>query len=116
MAEAVAAPLAKGVKKDATTLIILGVLTAILGVLAMMSPLVAGKTVTVMIGLLLTIGGIARTFYAFKAQLQTFIDYLRTEEPPFPFEETVELMKIIIGGLISRDEGGRTVQLSEIDP
>lgn len=68
MAEAVAAPLAKGVKKDATTLIILGVLTAILGVVAMMSPLVAGQTVSVMIGLLLTIGGIARTFYAFKAQ------------------------------------------------
>lgn len=68
MAEAVAAPLAKAVKKDATTLIILGVLTVILGVLAMMSPMVAGMTVAVMVGFLLIIGGIARTIFAFKAQ------------------------------------------------
>ena len=68
MAEAVAAPLAKAVKKDATTLIILGVLTVILGVLAMMSPMLAGMTVAVMVGFLLIIGGIARTIFAFKAQ------------------------------------------------
>jgi len=68
MAEAVAAPLAKAVKKDSTTLIILGVLTVVLGVLAMMSPLVAGVTVAVMVGFLMIIGGIARTFFAFKAQ------------------------------------------------
>ena len=55
------------------------------------------------------------TLYAFKTQLETYISYLRTEEPPFPFEQTVELMKIIIAGLRSRDEGGRIVQLSEIE-
>ena len=55
------------------------------------------------------------TLYAFKTQLETFISYLRTEQPPFPFSETIELMKIIIGGLRSRAEGGRTVQLSEIE-
>ncbi len=68
MAEAVAAPLAKAVKKDATVLIILGVLTGILGVLAMISPMMAGMTVSVMVGILLIIGGIARTIFAFKAQ------------------------------------------------
>lgn len=56
------------------------------------------------------------TFYSFKTQLQSFIDYLRTGERPFPFEETVELMKLIIAGIRSREEGGREVQLKEIAP
>lgn len=54
------------------------------------------------------------TFYAFKAQLQAFVDFLRTGERSFPFSETVELMKIIIAGIRSRQEGGREVFLSEI--
>ncbi len=54
------------------------------------------------------------TFYAFKAQLQAFVDYVRTDERPFPFSETIELMKIIIAGIRSREEGGREVLLSEI--
>ncbi len=54
------------------------------------------------------------TFYAFKTQLEAFIDYLRTGELPFSFDETVECMKIIIAGIRSREEGGREVLLSEI--
>jgi hypothetical protein len=54
------------------------------------------------------------TFFAFKAQLVTFIDYLRTGNMPFPFAETVELMKIIIAGIRSREQSGRTVLLEEI--
>jgi len=54
------------------------------------------------------------SFYAFKAQLQTFVDFLRTGERPFPFSETVELMKLVIAGIRSREEGGREVMLSEI--
>lgn len=54
------------------------------------------------------------SFFAFKSQLQAFIDYLRTGELPFPFEETVELMKIIIAGIRSREEGGREILLDEI--
>ena len=53
-------------------------------------------------------------FYGFKAQLQALIDYLRSGVPPFPFEETVELMKILIAGARSREQGGREVLLSEI--
>lgn len=55
------------------------------------------------------------TFYAFKSQLQAFVDYLRTGVRPFPFEETVELMKIIIAGIRSKQEGGREVKLTEIN-
>jgi hypothetical protein len=54
------------------------------------------------------------TFFAFKAQLSAFVDYLRTGVLPFPFSETQELMKVIIGGIRSRDEGCREVALDEI--
>lgn len=56
----------------------------------------------------------ADSFYAFKKQLDVFVDYLRTGEEPHPFEDTVEMMKIIIAGIRSREEGGRKVYLSEI--
>lgn len=54
------------------------------------------------------------SYYAFKKQLDLFVHWLRTGEEPFPFSETVELMKLVIGGLRSQDEGGREVFLSEI--
>jgi predicted dehydrogenase len=54
------------------------------------------------------------TFYSFKAQLEGFVSYLRTGELPVPFAETVEMMKIIIAGIRSRQEAGRTVKLDEI--
>ena len=54
------------------------------------------------------------TFYAFKTQLVEFINYLKTGELPFEFSQTVELMKIIIAGLRSREESGQVVQLKEI--
>lgn len=51
------------------------------------------------------------TFFAFKAQLAAFIEYLRSGVRPFPFEETTELMRLLIVGLRSREEGGREVAL-----
>jgi hypothetical protein len=54
------------------------------------------------------------TFFAFKAQLTAFVNYLRTGEMPFPFAETVELMKMIIAGVRSRECGGTMVLLDEI--
>jgi len=59
-------------------------------------------------------GQFSDTFHAFKTQLVVFVNYLRTGKLTFPFEETVELMKIIIAGIRSREENGRTVLLSEI--
>lgn len=55
------------------------------------------------------------SYYAFKKQLDVFVEYLRTGVEPFPFEETVELIKMVIGGAMSREEGGRKVLLSEIE-
>lgn len=53
------------------------------------------------------------TFYAFRAQMEAFVAYLRTGIPPFPFAETVELMRVLIAGIRSREAGGREVPLSE---
>lgn len=55
------------------------------------------------------------TLYAFKTQLEAFVEYLRTGELPFAFAETVELMKIIIAGLRSRERGGRKVMIAEVE-
>jgi predicted dehydrogenase len=60
-------------------------------------------------------GRFSDTFYAFKKQLEVFIEYLRTGAPPFEFEQTIEQMKIIIAGIRSRDQAGRTVLLEEIE-
>lgn len=49
------------------------------------------------------------TFYAFKHQLMAFIDYLRTGQRPFPFAETVELMRILIAGIESRETGQKVI-------
>jgi hypothetical protein len=54
------------------------------------------------------------SYYSFKKQNEVFVRYLRTGERPFPFSETVELAKLVIGGARSREEGGRKVLLSEI--
>ncbi|MDD3931474.1 MAG: Gfo/Idh/MocA family oxidoreductase [Eubacteriales bacterium] len=54
------------------------------------------------------------TFYAFKKQMVNFVGYLRTGEEPYPFTQTIELMKLLIGAVISREDGGRRVLLSEI--
>ncbi len=55
------------------------------------------------------------SYRAFKKQLDLFVHWLRTGEEPVPFQHTVELMKLVIAGLRSREEGGRVVELSEID-
>ena len=54
------------------------------------------------------------SYYCFKKQLDLFVNYLRTGEEPHPFADTIEMTKILIAGIRSREEGGRRVYLSEI--
>lgn len=56
----------------------------------------------------------ADSYYSFKTQLEAFVRYLRTGVAPIPFEETAELMKMIIAGIRSREQGGVWVDLSTI--
>ena len=55
------------------------------------------------------------SFVAFKAQLNGYLHYLKTGHRPYPFEQTVELMRIVLAGLRSREDGGRRVELAEIE-
>jgi uncharacterized membrane protein HdeD (DUF308 family) len=55
------------VKTNAGWLVALGVVTVLAGVLAMGSPLASGLAVVVIIGIAMTIGGVARTVGAFSA-------------------------------------------------
>lgn len=54
------------------------------------------------------------TYTAFRRQILSFIDYVRTGTPPFPFMETVELMAVVIAGQWSRERGAARVELKEI--
>jgi predicted dehydrogenase len=51
------------------------------------------------------------SYFAFKAQLVAFVEYLRTGERPFPWAETDELMRLVIAGLRSREQGGAEIRL-----
>lgn len=53
-------------------------------------------------------------FHAFRTQLMEFVNYLRSGKHPFPFDQTVELMKLVIAGIRSREQGGRRVELKQI--
>ncbi len=54
------------------------------------------------------------TFYSFKTQLESFINYLRTGIRPFPYVETQELMHMVIAGIRSREQGGEEIRLEDI--
>lgn len=54
------------------------------------------------------------TYTMFRQQLLAFIEFVRTGTPPFPFDETVELMLIIIAGIRSREQGGVEITLADL--
>ena len=55
------------------------------------------------------------SYYSFKKQLDRFVEFLRTGKADHPFEDTIEMAKIIAAGIRSREEGGRRVYLSELN-
>jgi uncharacterized membrane protein HdeD (DUF308 family) len=55
------------VKSNATMLLVLGIVTSVLGVLAIMYSWFSGAVVATMIAIILIAAGIARTIFAFKA-------------------------------------------------
>lgn len=57
----------------------------------------------------------ANTYASFRRQMVAFIDYVRSGGVrTYPFAHTVEMMAILIGGLRSRAEGSRRVEIAEI--
>ena len=71
-----------------------------------------------MLGMIETKGRIAVTLRdacnALRSQLLTFIEFLRTGQRQYPFDETIELMSVIIAGIRSHEQGGRVVRLVEV--
>jgi predicted dehydrogenase len=57
---------------------------------------------------------LADTYHAFRGQLVAFIDMLRSGTRPLPFDETVELMAVIMAGIRSREQGGAIVNVADI--
>lgn len=55
------------------------------------------------------------TYHAFKTQLEAYVRFLRTGDPPVPFAETRELMHLVIAGIESRDQGGRKIMLRDLE-
>ncbi len=62
-----ASPLLAGIKENASLAVTSGVILIIAGTMALMSPLVAGSYSTIMVGVLLVIGGIGQCILASKA-------------------------------------------------
>ena len=56
---------------------------------------------------------ISDSFYMFKRQLQTFVDFVRTGKFPYPPEETIEITKVIIAGIRSREKR-EPIKISDI--
>jgi len=55
------------IRKNATLAVVTGVVMLVCGVLAIGSPLAAGLSVTIFVGSMLAVGGIAQCFLAFRA-------------------------------------------------
>jgi len=65
--EIISSGLLDGIRKNARLAVIVGILMLICGILAIGSPLVAGMSVTVVVGVMLLVGGVSQCFLAFQA-------------------------------------------------
>jgi len=57
----------QAIKRASTSSMILGVLTILLGIVAIGSPLVSGLAVTLLVAIVLLVAGVAKTIFAFHA-------------------------------------------------
>jgi hypothetical protein len=55
------------------------------------------------------------SFFSFKSQLDDYVRYLRTGVRSYPFSETVELMRMVIAGIESRENGGALVEIEQVE-
>lgn len=49
------------------------------------------------------------SYNSFRDQLVSFIRFLRTGKRPYPWQETTELMKLLIGAIESREQNGKEI-------
>ena len=53
------------------------------------------------------------TYYAFKKQLVSYVNFLKTGDYPVPWKETYELMQLVIAGIKSREENGSIIKIKQ---
>ena len=51
------------------------------------------------------------SYSSFRNQLVAFVDFLKTGVRPYPWQETVELMKLVIAGIESREQCGKEIRI-----
>ncbi len=51
------------------------------------------------------------SYSSFRNQLVAFVEFLRTGERPYPWQETEELMKLLIASLESREQHGKEIRI-----
>jgi len=51
------------------------------------------------------------SYTSFRNQLVAFVGFLKTGVRPYPWQETAELMKLVIAGIESREQGGREIRI-----
>lgn len=56
----------------------------------------------------------ADTFYAFKSQLEAFVEFVRTGKRAFAVEETFELIATVVAARLSLEQGGQEVPLTHV--
>ncbi len=92
MSQEIQTPYMSKIKENAGTMIAVGVIVMLLGLLIMASPLVAGISVAIMVGVMLIFGGIAQLVFAFKSDLGLFAMALG-------------VLTVVIGGYMLSDPG-----------
>jgi uncharacterized membrane protein HdeD (DUF308 family) len=65
--EVITSGLLDGIKKNARLAVVIGIIMLICGFVAIGSPLAAGLSVTIVVGVMLIVGGVAQCFLAFQA-------------------------------------------------
>lgn len=53
-------------------------------------------------------------YFSFKNTLLHFVEMIKTGKPPFKWEETVEMTRIVIAGQLSLEQKGRLIHLREV--
>ena len=51
------------------------------------------------------------SYSSFRNQLVSFVDFLKTGVRPYPWQETTELMMLVIAGIESREQGGKEIRI-----
>ena len=64
--QTVSTPMLDGIRENASLTVTVGIILLVIGTFALISPFVAGLTISIMVGVLLAIGGVSECVLAFK--------------------------------------------------